>query len=187
VSLYSVALFLHITGTLGVFAGLALDWAALSALRRATTVDQVREWISVYPLLQRIGPASVGLLLIFGLYMTVTAWGPTAWISLGFFSLIAIAVLGAVSGVRLGRAAPSIVARSGTLSADARAALRRPLFVWSLGLRVALALAVVFLMTVKPETPAALAVVGGALVLGALAAATTSRSEAVRLAPTPGR
>jgi len=136
-SLYSVALFLHITGALGLFAGLALDWTTLSALRRATTVDQVREWISVYPLLQRIGSASVGLLLVFGLYMTVTAWGPTAWISLGFFSLIAIAVLGAVSGVRLGRAAATIVANSGTLSADARAALRRPLFVWSDAVRLA--------------------------------------------------
>ena len=74
-SLYSVALFLHITGALGLFAGLAVDWTALGALRRATTVDQVREWISVYPLLQRIGSASVGLLLVFGLYMTVTSWG----------------------------------------------------------------------------------------------------------------
>ena len=186
-SLYSVALFLHITGALGLFAGLAHDWTTLSALRRATTVDQVREWISVYPLLQRIGSASVGLLLVFGLYMTVTAWGPTAWISLGFFSLVAIAVLGAVSGVRLGRAAPSIVARSGTLSADARAVLRRPLFVWSVRLRVALALAVVFLMTAKPEGLLALGIVGVALLLGAIAAATASRLEPVRAAATASR
>src|SRR2546429_9025121 len=109
-SLCSVALFLHITGALGLFAGLAVDCTALGALRRATPVDQVREWISVYPLLQRIGSASVGLLLVFGVYMTVTAWGPTAWISLGFFSLIANPGLGAVTGVRFGRAPASILA-----------------------------------------------------------------------------
>ena len=178
-SLYSVALFLHITGALGLFAAFALDWTALAALRRARTAEQIREWVSVYPALQRIGPASVGLLLIFGLYMTATAWGPTAWISLGFFSLIAIAALGAVSGIRLARSIASIANGSGPLSVDARTALRRPLFVWSLRLRVALALAVVFLMTAKPEGLPALGIVAGALALGAIAAALASRSEPV--------
>jgi len=179
-SLYSIALFLHITGTLGLFAGLALDWTALAALRRATTVDQVREWATVYRALQRIGPASVGLLLIFGLYMTVTTWGPMPWIFLGFFSLIAIAVLGAASGIRFGRTMARVVTSSGPLSVEAREGLRRPLFVWSLRLRVALALAAVFLMTAKPEALASLGIVGAALVLGAIAAATASRPETVR-------
>jgi len=179
-SVYSVALFLHITGALGLFAAFALDWTALAALRRARTVEQVREWVSVYPALQRIGPASVGLLLIFGLYMTATAWGPTPWISLGFFSLVAIAALGAVSGIRLARSVASMANGSGPLSVDARAVLRRPLFVWSLRLRVALALAVVFLMTAKPEALASLGIVGAALVLGAIAAASANRPETTR-------
>ena len=79
------------------------------------------------------------------------------------------------------------MAGSGPLSIDARVALRRPLFVWSLRLRVALALAVVFLMTAKPEGLLALGIVVGALVLGALAAATTGRSEAVHAAATASR
>jgi len=184
-TLYAIALFLHITGALGLFAGFALEWTALSGLRRATTAEQAREWASIFRLVRGIGPVSVGLLLVFGIYLTVASGGPTPWIGLGFLSLVAIMALGAVSGVRFGRAAASTVVGSGPLSVHARATLRRPLFVWSLRLRVALALAVVFLMTVKPETPAALAIVGGALVLAALATATTSRAQPMGVAATP--
>src|SRR6267143_6307783 len=47
-TVYSIALFLHIAGALGVFAALALDWVGIANLRRARTVDQIREWVGVY-------------------------------------------------------------------------------------------------------------------------------------------
>ncbi|HKC92305.1 MAG TPA: hypothetical protein VKE23_13355, partial [Candidatus Limnocylindria bacterium] len=103
VTLYSVALFFHISGALGVFAALALDWVGLSNLRRARTAEQVREWAGVYRITPALGAASVVALLVFGLYMTAVTWGPTGWIGLGFLSLLLIAGLGAASGVRLGR------------------------------------------------------------------------------------
>ena len=40
-TLYSVALFVHVLGALGLFAGLALEWAGLRRLRHATTARQV--------------------------------------------------------------------------------------------------------------------------------------------------
>ena len=42
-SLYAIAVFLHIVGALGLFAALGLEWASLLNLRRATAAGQARE------------------------------------------------------------------------------------------------------------------------------------------------
>jgi hypothetical protein len=42
---YSISLFLHIVGALGLCAALGLEWAGLYNLRRATEAGQVREWV----------------------------------------------------------------------------------------------------------------------------------------------
>ncbi len=95
---YSIALFLHIVGALALFAALGLEGVALLRLRRAATAEQVREWASVYGLLRRLGPASLGLLLLAGLYMTATTWRAQAWITTAFVSMLLLPLLGAPNG-----------------------------------------------------------------------------------------
>ena len=163
---YQIALFLHIVGALGMFAGLALEWVALSALRRVSTIEQAREWSTIYRTLRVIGPASLGLLLVFGLYLMATAWGATAWIVLGILGFFAMAGLGAFNGIQLTRTLDAL-SGSGQLPARAREVLRRSAFVLSLRVRIALGLAIVLLMTVKPDLVAALVLVAAALALGA--------------------
>src|SRR5207247_10213446 len=46
-SLYAIAVFLHIVGALGLFAALGLEWATLLNLRRATAAGAAREWARV--------------------------------------------------------------------------------------------------------------------------------------------
>jgi hypothetical protein len=179
-TLYSVALFLHIAGALGVFAALALDWVGIANLRRARTAEQVREWAGVYRIIRGLGAASVAALLVFGLYMTAVTWGPTGWIGIGFLSLLFIAVLGALSGVRLGRILAVAASGEGTLAEDLRGQLRAPLFVASVRARTAVALGVVFLMTTKPEAAVSLLVVGVALALGIASAVPVLRQRSLR-------
>ena len=62
----------------------ALDWVGIASLRRARTVDQIREWAGLYAVVRGLGGASVAALLVFGLYMTAVTWGPTGWIAIGF-------------------------------------------------------------------------------------------------------
>jgi hypothetical protein len=178
--LYSMALFLHIAGALGVFAALALDWVAIANLRRARTVEQVREWAGLYRIIRGLGAASVAALLVFGLYMTAVTWGPRGWIAIGFFSLLFIAVLGAVSGIRLGRILATAVKGQGALAEDIRAALQPPLFVASVRTRTAVAFGVVFVMTVKPDAAGSLLVVAMALVLGIASAIPLLRQRPLR-------
>src|SRR5438552_1309609 len=179
-TLYSIALFFHIAGALGIFAALALDWVGITKLRGVRTVEQVREWAGVYGIVRALGGASVAALLAFGLYMTAVTWGPTGWIGIGFLSLLLIAVVGAVSGVRLSRLLAAAGSGQGSLGEDLRPQLRAPLFVASVRSRTALALGVVFVMTVKPEASVSLLVVAVALALGIASTVPVLRQRSLR-------
>ena len=179
-TLYSIALFFHIAGALGVFAALALDWVGITKLRGAGSVEQVREWAGVYGVIRALGGASVAALLVFGLYMTAVTWGPTGWIGIGFLSLLFIAVFGAVSGIRLSRVLAAAGSGQGSLGEDLRGALHSPLFVASVRARTAVALGVVFLMTVKPDAVGSLLVAVIAVVLGIASAVPVLRQGSLR-------
>jgi len=179
-TLYSIALFFHIAGALGIFAALALDWVGITKLRGVRTVEQVREWAGVYGIVRALGGASVAALLIFGLYMTAVTWGPTGWIGIGFLSLLFIAVFGAVSGIRLSRVLAAAGSSEGSLGEDLRRALQAPLFVASVRARTAVAIGVVFLMTVKPDAVGSLLVTVIAFILGIASVVPVLRQGSLR-------
>jgi hypothetical protein len=80
-SFYTLALFAHILGVLGLFIGIGLQWTSVLRFRRAQFVAQVREWTSLTSLLGILMPAASLLILVAGSYMTVTTWGwRTPWI-----------------------------------------------------------------------------------------------------------
>src|SRR5258708_10084618 len=94
-SIYTIVLFLHVSGAIGYFISTGTWLFGLSALRRARRVEQVR---ALTNLVGRSGPLfgiSVLLILATGLYMALTAWGlRTGWIDVALISLILIAPLG---------------------------------------------------------------------------------------------
>src|SRR5215831_14312311 len=102
-SWYTLALFAHILGVLGLFVGIAFDWATILRLRRAQTVALAREVTSLVGFQARLIQLSSLLLLVAGIYLTVTAWGwGTPWILLSLAALIVMGVLtGGVNGRRL--------------------------------------------------------------------------------------
>jgi hypothetical protein len=177
-SLYSISLFLHIVGTLALFAVLSLEWAGLVGLRRATTAGQARDWARLLSLPRLGGPAALTV-LVTGIYLTATRWGAQGWIVVGLAAMVTIAVLGPALGARrsaaIGRALP---AEDGPISATLRRQLRDPVLMVSIRLRTALFLGIVFLMSSKPGVAAALAAIAVALVLG-LAPALVTRPARV--------
>src|SRR5512147_2039691 len=94
ISIYSLALFLHIVGALGFFVALGLEWASLSYLRGAATVEQAREWLSMFNTQRRINPLSWLAILIPGFYMAATAWRGTEWIPIALGSVVLLVVVG---------------------------------------------------------------------------------------------
>jgi hypothetical protein len=146
VTLYSVALFLHIVGALLLFVLLSVEGFGLRIGRSAARFNQV------------VGPVSAFLVLVPGLYMVASAWGWKGWIAVGVTSWVVIAVLGAFTGVM-----------------QLRGRLNLPAAGISWAVRVGMAVGVVFVMTVKPDLAvSASAVIAGALV-GAVAGTVTNR------------
>jgi hypothetical protein len=166
-NLYSIALFLHIVGALGLFIALGLEWASLLNLRRAATAEQVREWLDLFAWTRRLGPISLAVILLAGLYMTATAWRGAAWIVVALAAMVLMVVLGAtLTGLRMPAIGRAVAAESELVSDALRHRLRDPLLWTSIQTRAAIALGIVFLMTVKPDLGGALLTIGVAIVLG---------------------
>ena len=149
-TLYSIALFLHIVGALLLFVLLTIEGIAL---RQGFTAARMN---------RTLGPISALTILFPGLYMTATQWGWKGWIVVSLTAWILIAVGGAATGISL---------LTGRLTTRGAAAS------WSI--RVGMALGVVFLMTVKPDLLVSVisVVVGAALGgVGALASVRQARS-----------
>src|SRR5256885_16781017 len=105
-AVYGIAVFLHIVGALGLFAGLALEWGSLYNLRRVPTAGQACEWAKLLSALRFVGGPSALTILVTGIYMAATRWGGQGWIGAGLGGLVLIAVLG---GALRGRRSAAIL------------------------------------------------------------------------------
>jgi hypothetical protein len=151
-NLYLAARILHIVGALALFMALGIDLAGVTALGRARAADEVRGALAGYRLNGIIGPISLLLLLVPGIYMATTAWAWPAWTIISFWTLVAIAVLGAtVTRRRIAAVAQALKGDDRGLSADLERLTHDPLLRTSFVLRTMLALGIVALMTMKPD------------------------------------
>lgn len=184
-SVYSIVVFVHIVGALGLFAALGLEWASVLNLRRAATAGQAREWAKLLASLRLVGTPALLTVLVSGIYMMATRWGGQAWIGAGFGGLVLMAVLGgALTGRRAGPLLRAVGSEDGPISAALGYRLRDPVLMVSIYLRTALALGIVYVMSTKPSGAGALTAMGAALVLG-LAAGFPAWSGSRRPAPVP--
>jgi len=170
-TLYSIALFLHVVGALLLFVTITVEGVALRQLHRALTTESAQGAAVLLRLNRMVGPLSAIGVLIPGLYMTATNWGLVAWIVVALVSWAVIAVLGAVNGIRI-----LALERSQALLTG----IRNPIFLISWLTRVGIAVAVVFLMTVKPG---AIGAVLAILIGAASGAALGTALSKVRLTP----
>jgi hypothetical protein len=176
VSVYAIFLFLHVVGALGLFAAIGLEWAGLSNLRRATEANQVREWVRLLAAPRVLGGPAALIILITGIYMSATRWGPQGWIIVALVAMVLIAVLGgAIGASRIGAIARALPSESGAISPTLSQHLHDPVLARSLWVRTALLLGNVFRMSTRPGWVGALVAMGLALVAG-LVAATPARA-----------
>lgn len=181
-SFYSISLFLHIVGALGLFAALSLEWTGLLGLRRATTAGQARQWMRLMAVPRTIAGPSALIVLLAGIYLSIARWGVQAWIVVGLTTMVFIAVLGpALGGRRWAAIARSLPpGEEGSLGAAFGQRVRDAVLSLSISLRVALFVGIVFLMSTKPGIAGALAAIGVAALLG-LAPALSNRTPAAKL------
>jgi len=176
-STYSIVLFLHIVGALGLFVAIGIELLTVSRLRSAGTADQAREWLSVLGSVRLIGPLALVTILVPGLYMAATSTGWQGWNVAALVAMVVMAALGAASNAgRMPGIGRAIGPLSGALPSAARTRLRDP-FVWSsIQIRAGIALGIVLNMTVKPDTFAAVLVLAAFALVGWAAALVTGRA-----------
>jgi hypothetical protein len=179
-SVYSVVLFLHIVGALGLFVALGIEFLTVSRLRSAATAEQAREWLSALGGIRVVGPIALVTILFPGLYMAATSTGWQGWNVAALGAMIVMAALGAASNAaRMPGIGRSIGPLRGPLPLDARLRLRDPLVLSSILVRIGIALGVVLDMTVKPDVLGALVGLVAFALVGAAAAFVTGRSPQV--------
>ena len=174
---YHVALFFHIVGAFGLIAAITVEAVGLRGLRGATRRDDALMWLGIARgTVMRLAPASLGLILVTGLYMTATTWGPRGWILAALASLVLLAIVGAFgTGMRMARIGPAVGASQGPLSDELRNRLRDPILVTSLWVRSAIVLGIALLMTLKPAGLTSLVTIVLAVAIGLLAGQLTAR------------
>ncbi len=167
---YVFALFVHVSGVIGMFVGLGVWLFGVAILRRTERIEQVR--LVVGPILAAGNPV-VGSILVLaagGIYMAVTTWADArpAWILVATASFLLLAPVGAFvldprlrAVERLARATPD-----GLLTGALVAGTRDPVLNAGLRTFVAVLSGIVFLMTTKPQLVAAVLTMGVALMLG---------------------
>lgn len=170
-NVYTLLLFLHVLGGVGVYVALGIEAVALGRFQRAGTPADAGLWLRVLSLPGRLGPLSMLAALGSGIWMAVLVWGHQAWIFTTFLGLVGMAIAGGgVSGRAMRRLRTALAAEGAAeLSGAFRSAAANPALAASLRVRIALGLGVLGLMTVKPGA-AGSAVILMVAVLGGLAA-----------------
>jgi hypothetical protein len=95
-SLYTLLLFLHVSGAICLFIGFGIWLFGITAIARATQVEQIRTLADLLVMTRMLVPVSAFVVIAAGLTMAVTTWGiQTSWIAVALGSLVVIGPIGA--------------------------------------------------------------------------------------------
>jgi len=154
-TLYSLALFIHVTADIGIFVALGVQLFCLAALRRSNSAEQARGYVQLIHLSDPLSITSALLTIAAGLYMALTVWDwRTGWILVALGSVIFLLppLIGGVIEPRMRTIAAQMKAAPlGPLPPPLRARLHDPILGTALQTAGAIVLGIVFLMTTKPS------------------------------------
>jgi hypothetical protein len=152
-TLYGVALFIHVVFGVLLVGGSAYAHVAVHLMPRATTVDGARSHVRFLAIVSKSGMPIALVVLIPGIYMAFTGdhWG-VGWPGV---SLVLFALLGAAAGAIIDPAVAGIqatldAAPDGPVTPDLAATLANPRLTLVSWMMAGGDLAILFLMTNKP-------------------------------------
>jgi hypothetical protein len=94
-SLYTLLLFVHVSGAICLFIGMGIWLFGSIVMARATRAEQVRTIADLMLMIRLVVPVSAFVIIAAGLTMTLTAWGfQTGWVAVALSSMIIIGPIG---------------------------------------------------------------------------------------------
>jgi hypothetical protein len=189
IDLHRFIVFCHVAGTVGMFAAVTIEWISVRSLLQATTYEEARQGMALWPLRQRIGLPSFLLVLASGIYLATSldVW-KSAWVAVALPTLVIVAVAGAVINPRFGRMRVATATGIGPLRSDAQLKVHDPMIVTSWRFRTALLSGLVLEMAAKPDYAGVLIIIVAGVIgiaWGALPWTTGGLTTAAASNPTP--
>lgn len=176
---YDIANAIHYLGLVALFGSFVIHPRAGARLRAATDAVECRRWLEWLELIRGMFHGGMAMLLVTGLAMTAMRWRePPAFVAVGMVALIGSWILfGAIVARHTRTIRTLLVDDVQELSPEQAQAIRRPL-PWMVMFAINLAtIGVLFVMTLKPGWPGAIALVAGAAALGAVMSSLALRRE----------
>jgi hypothetical protein len=182
-TIYSLVLFVHVMAVLSMFTALSFEALSLFHLRRVSKLTEARRWIEPVPHLPLVAMGSLLLLFFSGVYLAVRmSVLDLAWPKVTVGALLLIGPLGALTGRRM-RAIRRACADAKPINSELLSRLQDPFLKISLGIRIAVFLGIVLLMSAKPEFWKSISIVGISVVLGFLSSLLVWRRSGSLSAP----
>jgi hypothetical protein len=184
-SIFSIALFLHIVGALGVSVALGLEWLGLSQIRRSTAPEEMRAILRVVKSTTRLGFISMFSTVITGIYMVLAAVGWVPWILVVIGALILAMIVARILTLpRMTAMGRALASEKGLVSPTFHNLVSDPILWISVQTRVAIVLSIIFLKIATPSLGGSLLTIGVAIVLGLVSALPVFRPARVHEVPT---
>jgi hypothetical protein len=166
--LYKIALFLHVTGALLICAAIAIEWLCIINIRKADTIERIKESLLNYSKVGKIGDLGAILILVPGIYMMVAVWDGARWGIFGFLDLILIGVIGGLVTGRKMKEIRKIIGMENSSLKELEKLVKDNSLWLSIKMRTAILAGVIFLMTVKPGLTGSIITIVISIILGAL-------------------
>ena len=166
-TLYSAVLFLHIVCVLGLAIALSFEWFTMWRLWAVRNTAEVHTGITTVPQLPIIAIGSMSVLLISGIYLTVQlqVWA-LAWPKVSLVGLLLLAPFGAISWRKTRAIRANVSAGTDMQIERLRRRVSDPFLALSLGIRTAVVLGIILIMTAKPTLSVSLGILSIALIAG---------------------
>ena len=176
---YKIALFLHVTGTLLLFAAIVIEWLCIIDFRKSTDFENIKGAIFSYSKSVIISPIAILLILVPGIYMMTLGWENASWIIIAFVGMILLAVIGGVLTSKKMKAIKKIVSKENKVSSELRSLLNNNSLILSLKIRTTVLLGIIYLMTVKPDLTGSIVTLIVSVILGFIPLKTKAYSSEV--------
>jgi len=182
-TLYSLILFVHVTAVLSMFAALSFEALSFFHLRRVSNVTEARRWLEPVPHLPLVAMGSLLFVFFSGVYLAVRMSAlDLAWPKVTVGAILVIGPLGALTGRRM-HAIRRACADANAINSELLSRLQDPFLKISLGIRIAVFLGIVLLMSAKPELWESIGIVAVSVVLGFLSSLLVWRRSGSLSAP----
>ncbi len=168
-NLYLIALYIHITGALAMFAGLGIEGIVFKNLKNASTPQLAIPWLGSMKILRIIFSYSAVSLFLTGIYLVILSWGWNAWVLSGLVLLVVLAGYGSTTGKKIAMSIASLITNNArSIPSEVKKVIADPFLMTTYKLKITIALGIIFMMTTKPGWVGSIVTVAAAITAGFL-------------------